>query len=46
MKMLSNNSPGRLALVSRAALDREGRILYVGHGIYRGDAIVMEIELR
>lgn len=38
------NAP--VALVSRAALDREGRILYVGHGIYRGDSIVMEIELR
>lgn len=35
-----------VALVSRIALDRDGTILYAGHGVYRGDAIAMEIELR
>ena len=35
-----------VALVDRFALDRDGTILYAGHGVYRGDAIAMEIELR
>jgi len=35
-----------VALVNRIALDRNGMILYAGHGVYRGDAIAMEIELR
>jgi GntR family transcriptional regulator len=35
-----------VALVERVALDRDGTILYVGHGTYRGDAISMKIELR
>lgn len=35
-----------VALVDRIALDRDGAILYAGHGVYRGDAIAMEIELR
>jgi GntR family transcriptional regulator len=35
-----------VALVDRIALDRDGTILYAGHGVYRGDAIAMEIELR
>ena len=35
-----------VALVDRIALARDGTILYAGHGVYRGDAIAMEIELR
>jgi GntR family transcriptional regulator len=38
------NAP--VATVDRIAVDRSGTILYFGHGIYRGDAISMEIELR
>lgn len=38
------NAP--VALVDRIAIDKDGIILYAGHGIYRGDAISMEIELR
>lgn len=38
------NAP--VALVDRVAIDKDGIILYSGHGIYRGDAISMEIELR
>ncbi len=38
------NAP--VAKVDRVALDKDGVILYAGHGIYRGDAISMEIELR
>ena len=38
------NAP--VAKVDRIAVDRSGTILYLGHGIYRGDAISMEIELR
>lgn len=34
------------ARVDRVALDRRGMIVYSGHGIYRGDAIRMEVELR
>lgn len=38
------NAP--IAKVERVAVDEDGTILYVGHGIYRGDAISMEIQLR
>lgn len=38
------NAP--VALVDRVAINHDGVILYAGHGIYRGDAISMEIELR
>ncbi len=38
------NAP--VAKVERIAVDRAGTIIYLGHGIYRGDAISMEIELR
>jgi len=38
------NAP--VAKVDRLAIDRLGTILYAGHGIYRGDAIALEIELR
>jgi GntR family transcriptional regulator len=38
------NAP--VAKVERIAIDRAGTIIYLGHGIYRGDAISMEIELR
>ena len=38
------NAP--VARVDRIAVDRSGIILYAGHGVYRGDAISMEIELR
>lgn len=38
------NAP--VAFVDRVAIDRDGTILYIGHGVYRGDAIAMEIELR
>jgi len=38
------NAP--VAKVDRIAVDRDGVILYVGQGVYRGDAISMEIELR
>jgi len=38
------NAP--VAKVDRVAIDRRGTILYAGHGVYRGDAISMEIELR
>ena len=38
------NAP--VAKVDRIAVDRSGIILYAGHGVYRGDAISMEIELR
>ena len=38
------NSP--VAFVSRVALDRNGGILYIGEGIYRGDAVQLDVELR
>jgi GntR family transcriptional regulator len=38
------NSP--VAHVTRIALDRTGRVLYIGEGIYRGDAVQLDIELR
>lgn len=38
------NAP--VAKVARIAVDKDGTILYAGHGVYRGDAISMEIELR
>ena len=38
------NAP--VAQVHRIAIDRKGTILYVGNGVYRGDAICLEIELR
>src|SRR5690242_545027 len=33
------------ARVDRVALDRNGLIVYTGHGVYRGDAIRMEAEM-
>jgi GntR family transcriptional regulator len=38
------NAP--VAQVHRIAVDRQGTILYVGNGVYRGDAICLEMELR
>jgi len=38
------NAP--VAQVHRVAIDRNGTILYVGNGVYRGDAICLEMELR
>ena len=38
------NAP--VAKVERIAVDHDGTILYLGYGVYRGDAISMEIELR
>ena len=38
------NAP--VAKVDRVAIDKNGIILYAGHGVYRGDSISMEIELR
>jgi GntR family transcriptional regulator len=38
------NSP--VAYVSRIALDRGGSMIYIGEGIYRGDAVQLDIELR
>lgn len=38
------NAP--VAKVDRIAVDRDGLVLYAGHGVYRGDALSMEIELR
>jgi GntR family transcriptional regulator len=38
------NAP--VALVRRIALDRQGTIVYVGEGIYRGDSIRLEMDLR
>ncbi|MGP0090081.1 MAG: GntR family transcriptional regulator [Xanthobacteraceae bacterium] len=38
------NAP--VAHVLRVALDHDGTIVYFGQGIYRGDAVHMEIELR
>lgn len=38
------NAP--VAHVRRLALDRDGIIIYVGEGIYRGDAVRLEIDLR
>lgn len=38
------NAP--VAKVDRVAIDKNGTILYAGHGVYRGDSISMEIELR
>lgn len=38
------NAP--VALVNRVVVDKDDVILYAGHGVYRGDAITMEIELR
>jgi GntR family transcriptional regulator len=38
------NSP--VAYVSRVALDRDGGIIYIGEGIYRGDAVRLDIDLR
>jgi GntR family transcriptional regulator len=42
------NSP--VALVTRVALDRKSYIksyiMYIGEGIYRGDAVQLDIELR
>ena len=37
------NSP--VVLVNRVALDRKGHIIYIGEGIYRGDAVQLDIEL-
>lgn len=38
------NAP--VAKVDRIAIDADGGILYVGHGVYRGDSLSLEIELR
>jgi GntR family transcriptional regulator len=38
------NTP--VAQVRRIALDRAGTVIYVGEGIYRGDAIRLEMDLR
>jgi GntR family transcriptional regulator len=38
------NAP--VALVDRVAVDKDDVILCAGQGVYRGDAITMEIELR
>lgn len=38
------NAP--VAEVRRYALDTEGTVIYVGEGIYRGDALRLEIDLR
>ena len=38
------NAP--VAKVERIAVDRDGTIVYLGYGVYRGDAISMEMELR
>ena len=38
------NAP--VAYNRRIALDRRGTIIYIGEGIYRGDAIRLEIDLR
>jgi GntR family transcriptional regulator len=38
------NSP--VAFVSRIALDRKGSVIYIGEGIYRGDAVQLDIDLR
>jgi GntR family transcriptional regulator len=38
------NAP--VAFVHRVALDRQGTIIYVGEGIYRGDTVRLEIDLR
>lgn len=38
------NSP--VAIVHRIALDHRGRLVYIGEGLYRGDAVKLEIELR
>ncbi len=35
-----------IVLVTRHAVDQEGRLLYFGLGIYRGDMVRLEIELR
>src|SRR6185312_8906093 len=34
------------AHVDRVAIDRNGVVVYSGHGVYRGDAIRMEAEMR
>ncbi len=38
------NAP--VAKVDRVAVDAGGVILYAGHGVYRGDSLSLEIELR
>ncbi len=38
------NSP--VAFVSRVALDRKGSLIYIGEGIYRGDAVQLDVDLR
>lgn len=38
------NAP--VANVHRIAFDRDGTIVYVGEGVYRGDAISLDIDLR
>ncbi len=38
------NAP--VAFVHRVALDRQGTIIYVGEGIYRGDTVRLDIDLR
>ncbi len=38
------NAP--VAHVVRRAVDTEGRLVYVGEGIYRGDSVRLEIDLR
>lgn len=38
------NAP--VANVERIALDSDGTVLYLGYGVYRGDAISLQIELR
>jgi len=37
------NAP--VARIDRLAIDREGVVIYTGHGVYRGDSICMEMEL-
>jgi len=38
------NSP--IALVRRFALDHEGNLIYLSEGVYRGDMVKLEIDLR
>jgi GntR family transcriptional regulator len=41
---ISLNAP--VAKVDRVAIDKNGIVIYAGHGVYRGDSLSLEIELR
>jgi GntR family transcriptional regulator len=41
---MSLNAP--VARVSRSAIDTAGRLIFVGHGLYRGDVVRVDVKLK